>query len=124
MQVAGDIEKIRDEAIYFAHRASETNKYKGPSYNADKFEKSPFQTPTNVILEIYEEMIHVFQVNQYQIDFFLKRIISYTLIFFILSIMVIDEMPRIIYQFIYYQLFKKKVQLTTKIIDYLVNYFS
>ncbi|PKC59374.1 hypothetical protein RhiirA1_460294 [Rhizophagus irregularis] len=49
--IAGEDDKFRDEAIYFAHRASEPTKYKGPSYNAGKFEKSPFQTPTNTTLE-------------------------------------------------------------------------
>ncbi|CAG8546528.1 22891_t:CDS:2 [Rhizophagus irregularis] len=49
--IAGEDDKFRDEAIYFAHSASEPTKYKGPSYNAGKFEKSPFQTPTNTTLE-------------------------------------------------------------------------
>ncbi|RGB25700.1 Alpha/Beta hydrolase protein [Rhizophagus diaphanus] len=60
--VAGDSERLRDEAIYLAHRSAEPAKYKGPSYNAGKFEKSPFQAPTNTTLEIYEEMPHVFQM--------------------------------------------------------------
>ncbi|GBC03561.1 hypothetical protein RclHR1_00520013 [Rhizophagus clarus] len=63
--VAGDDERLRDEIIYFAHRSAEPTKYKGPSYNADKFEKSPFQTPTNTTLEIYEEMPHVFQIMEH-----------------------------------------------------------
>jgi hypothetical protein len=62
IKVAGGDERLRDEAIYFAHRSAEPTKYKGPSYNAGKFEKSPFQTPTNTTLEIYEEMLLVFQV--------------------------------------------------------------
>ncbi|CAJ0836562.1 20260_t:CDS:2 [Entrophospora sp. SA101] len=36
-------------------------KYNLPNYNAEKFEKSPYKTPTKVILEVYEEMPHVFQ---------------------------------------------------------------
>ncbi|CAB5382025.1 unnamed protein product [Rhizophagus irregularis] len=60
--VAGDSERLRDEAIYLAYRSAEPAKYKGPSYNTGKFEKSPFQAPTNTTLEIYEEMPHVFQV--------------------------------------------------------------
>ncbi|CAB4420773.1 unnamed protein product [Rhizophagus irregularis] len=60
--IAGDDERLRDESIYFAYRSAEPTKYKGPSYNAGKFEKSPFQTPTNTTLEIYEEMPHVFQM--------------------------------------------------------------
>ncbi|CAB4492081.1 unnamed protein product [Rhizophagus irregularis] len=63
--IAGDDERNRDEAIYFAHRSAEPTKYKGPSYNAGKFEKSPFQTPTNTTLEIYEEMPHVFQMMEH-----------------------------------------------------------
>ncbi|GBC03562.1 hypothetical protein RclHR1_00520014 [Rhizophagus clarus] len=63
--VAGDDERLRDEAIYFAHRSVEPAKYKGPSYNAGKFEKSPFQVPTNTTLEIYEEMPHVFQAFEH-----------------------------------------------------------
>ncbi|RGB22400.1 Alpha/Beta hydrolase protein [Rhizophagus diaphanus] len=63
--VAGDEERIRDEVIYLAHRSAEPTKYKGPSYNAGKFEKSPFQTPTNTTLEIYEEMPHVFQIMEH-----------------------------------------------------------
>ncbi|GBC03565.1 hypothetical protein RclHR1_00520017 [Rhizophagus clarus] len=54
----GDDDRERDEAIYLAHRSAEPAKYKGPSYNTGK---SPFQTPTNTTLEIYEEMPHVFQ---------------------------------------------------------------
>ncbi|GBB83145.1 hypothetical protein RclHR1_00010027 [Rhizophagus clarus] len=63
--VAGDDERIRDEIIYFAHRSAEPTKYEGPSYNAGKFEKTPFQTPTNTTLEIYEEMTHVFQIIEH-----------------------------------------------------------
>ena len=59
------MERFRDEIIYLAHRSAEPTKYRGPSYNADKFEKSPFQTPTNTTLKIYEEMTHAFQVNLY-----------------------------------------------------------
>ncbi|GBC07312.1 hypothetical protein RclHR1_07390006 [Rhizophagus clarus] len=65
--IAGDDERLRDEIIYFAHRAAEPHKYKGPSYNAGKFEKSPFQTPTNTTLEVYEEMVHVFQMMDHEI---------------------------------------------------------
>ncbi|CAB4395288.1 unnamed protein product [Rhizophagus irregularis] len=63
--IAGDDERNRDEAIYFAHRSAEPTKYKGPSYNAGKFEKSPFQTLTNTTLEIYEEMPNVFQMMEH-----------------------------------------------------------
>ncbi|CAG8699531.1 3887_t:CDS:2, partial [Scutellospora calospora] len=57
----GDRERLRDETIYIAFKASQPSKYLLPKYNAGKFEKSPFKTPTNVILEIYEGMPHVFQ---------------------------------------------------------------
>ncbi|CAI2194892.1 494_t:CDS:2, partial [Funneliformis geosporum] len=60
--MAGGAERLLEEIIYFAHRSAEPTKYKGPSYNAGKFEKSPFHTPTNTTLEIYEEMPHVFQM--------------------------------------------------------------
>ncbi|CAB4395280.1 unnamed protein product [Rhizophagus irregularis] len=63
--VAGNEERLRDETIYLAHRSAEPAKYKGPSYNAGKFEKSPFQTPTNTTFEIYEEMPHDFQFVDY-----------------------------------------------------------
>ncbi|RGB30852.1 Alpha/Beta hydrolase protein [Rhizophagus diaphanus] len=63
--VAGNEERLRDETIYLAHRSAEPAKYKGPSYNAGKFEKSQFQTPTNTTFEIYEEMPHVFQFVDY-----------------------------------------------------------
>ena len=59
----GEEERLLDQTIYFAHRTAEPTKYKGPSYNDGKFEKSPFQTPANTTLEIYEEMPHIFQVN-------------------------------------------------------------
>ncbi|CAG8536269.1 11353_t:CDS:2, partial [Diversispora eburnea] len=59
---AGNGEKLRDEAIYFSFKASQPDKYKLPAYNAGKFERSPFKTPTNVTLEIYEDMPHVFQL--------------------------------------------------------------
>ncbi|CAI2176472.1 17363_t:CDS:2 [Funneliformis geosporum] len=60
--VVGGGERLRDESIYLAHRCVEPTKYKGPHYNAGKFEKSPFQTPTNTTLDLYEEMPHVFQM--------------------------------------------------------------
>ncbi|KAF0541992.1 alpha/beta-hydrolase [Gigaspora margarita] len=57
----GDGEKLRDEIIYFAFKASQPSKYLLPIYNAGKFEISSFKSPTNVTLEIYEGMPHVFQ---------------------------------------------------------------
>jgi len=58
----GDIEKFRDESIYLAHKAANPEKYNFPYYNAEKFKKSPYKTPTKVVLEVYEEMPHVFQI--------------------------------------------------------------
>ncbi|GES75169.1 alpha/beta hydrolase protein [Rhizophagus clarus] len=49
---------------YVSPISSEPTKYKGPSYNASKFEKSPFQTPANT-LEIYENMPRVFQFMEH-----------------------------------------------------------
>ncbi|RIA81601.1 Alpha/Beta hydrolase protein, partial [Glomus cerebriforme] len=85
--VAGGEERLRDEIIYLAHRSAEPTKYKGPSYNAGKFEKSPFQTPTNTTLEVYEEMPHVFQFFDHK-----STVISYKrAIEFINKVMDIDE---------------------------------
>ncbi|CAG8554180.1 9128_t:CDS:2 [Acaulospora morrowiae] len=58
----GDGEKIRDEIIYFSFKASQPEKYNLPSYNAEKFKRSQFKTPTNVTLEVYQDMPHVFQL--------------------------------------------------------------
>ncbi|CAJ0637615.1 5754_t:CDS:2 [Entrophospora sp. SA101] len=58
----GDIEVLRDESIYLAYKAANPEKYNLPNYNAEKFEKSPYKTPTKVILEVYEEMPHGFQL--------------------------------------------------------------
>nr|CAG8598023.1 12083_t:CDS:2 [Entrophospora candida] len=60
---AGDGEKLRDECIYLAHKAANPGKYNLPYYHAEKFEKSPYKAPTKVVLEIYEEMPHVFQFS-------------------------------------------------------------
>ncbi|CAJ0748868.1 7983_t:CDS:2, partial [Entrophospora sp. SA101] len=57
----GDVEVLRDESIYLAYKAANPEKYNLPNYNAEKFEKSPYKTPTKVILEVYEEMPHDFQ---------------------------------------------------------------
>ncbi|CAJ0762298.1 6826_t:CDS:2, partial [Entrophospora sp. SA101] len=58
----GDGEILRDENIYFAYKAANPEKYNLPYYNAEKFKNSPYKTPTKVVLEVYEEMPHVFQV--------------------------------------------------------------
>ncbi|CAG8706621.1 17657_t:CDS:2 [Dentiscutata erythropus] len=61
-KTTGDTERLRDETIYLAFKASQPSKYLLPIYNAGKFEISPYETPTNVTLEIYEEMPHMFQI--------------------------------------------------------------
>ncbi|CAJ0760779.1 21256_t:CDS:2 [Entrophospora sp. SA101] len=57
----GDGEILRDEDIYFAYKAANPEKYNLPHYNAEKFKNSPYKTPTKVVLEVYQEMPHVFQ---------------------------------------------------------------
>jgi hypothetical protein len=56
------VERLRDDDIYLAFKASYPEKYNLPYYNVEKFKASPYKTPTKVILEVYEEMSHVFQV--------------------------------------------------------------
>ncbi|CAJ0634999.1 10261_t:CDS:2 [Entrophospora sp. SA101] len=58
----GDGEILRDENIYFAYKAANPEKYNLPYYNAEKFKNSPYKTPTKVVLEVYQEMPHVFQL--------------------------------------------------------------
>ncbi|CAJ0746655.1 4381_t:CDS:2, partial [Entrophospora sp. SA101] len=58
----GDGEILRDENIYFAYKAANPEKYNLPHYNAEKFKNSPYKTPTKVVLEVYEEMPHVFHL--------------------------------------------------------------
>ncbi|CAG8479981.1 23037_t:CDS:2 [Cetraspora pellucida] len=59
-QVGGD-EKIRDDAILISHKAASPHKYQLPSYATKNFEKSPFKKPTKVILEVYDDMPHIWQ---------------------------------------------------------------
>ncbi|CAG8486653.1 5237_t:CDS:2 [Ambispora leptoticha] len=60
---AGNGERLRDESIYFAHKASHVKEYQLPEYNDTNNEKSTsLKKPTNVKLEVYEEMPHVWQV--------------------------------------------------------------
>ncbi|CAH1763779.1 2964_t:CDS:2 [Entrophospora sp. SA101] len=72
----GDIEKFRDESIYLAHKAANPEKYNLPYYNAEKFKKSPYKTSTKVVLEVYEEMPHVFQIAVNRTTEFIKRLLS------------------------------------------------
>ncbi|KAG9305518.1 hypothetical protein G9A89_006488 [Geosiphon pyriformis] len=59
---AGDGERLRDEIIYFSFKASNPAKYQFPEYATRDFERSPFQTPTKTILEVYDDMCHVWQL--------------------------------------------------------------
>ncbi|CAG8769322.1 11537_t:CDS:2 [Dentiscutata erythropus] len=58
----GELERFRDETILFSHKAAYPQEYQLPSYAAKNFEKSPFKNPTQVILEIYEDMPHVWHM--------------------------------------------------------------
>ncbi|GBB95244.1 hypothetical protein RclHR1_00250042 [Rhizophagus clarus] len=58
---AGNVERLRDEAIYFAYRASNPEKYRLPKYEVD-FDNSRFKSPSKkVVLELYDELYHSFQ---------------------------------------------------------------
>jgi acetyl esterase/lipase len=59
--IAGNVEILRDEAIYFAYRASNPEKYRLPKYEID-FDNSQFKSPSKkIVLELYDEMFHNFQ---------------------------------------------------------------
>ncbi|CAB4408384.1 unnamed protein product [Rhizophagus irregularis] len=61
--IAGNVERLRDEAIYLAYRASNPEKYRLPKYEVD-FDNSRFKSPSKqVILEIYDEMFHNFHYS-------------------------------------------------------------
>ncbi|CAG8719876.1 12354_t:CDS:2, partial [Racocetra persica] len=60
-QVGGD-ERIRDEAILVSHKAASPHEYQLPSYATKNFEKSPFKKPTKVILEVYDDMPHIWHM--------------------------------------------------------------
>ncbi|CAG8797933.1 38135_t:CDS:2, partial [Gigaspora margarita] len=47
---------------YISYKAAHPQEYQLPSYSAKNFEKSPFKKPTKVILEIYDDMPHVWQM--------------------------------------------------------------
>ncbi|CAG8470126.1 97_t:CDS:2 [Dentiscutata heterogama] len=58
----GGLERLRDEAILFSHKAAHPHEYQVPSYATKNFEKSPFKNPTKVILEVYDDMPHVWHM--------------------------------------------------------------
>ncbi|CAG8656243.1 5788_t:CDS:2, partial [Racocetra persica] len=60
-QVGGD-EKLHNEATLISHKAASPHEYQLPSYATKNFEKSPFKKPTKVILEIYDDMPHAWQM--------------------------------------------------------------
>ncbi|CAG8736003.1 uncharacterized protein OCT59_003338 [Rhizophagus irregularis] len=61
--IAGNVERLRDEAVYLAYRASNPEKYRLPKYEVD-FDNSRFKSPSKqVILEIYDEMFHNFHYS-------------------------------------------------------------
>ncbi|CAG8765556.1 7569_t:CDS:2 [Gigaspora margarita] len=55
----GGLERFRDEAVLFGHKASSPHEYQLPSYAAKNFEKSSFKNPTKVVLEVYDDMVHI-----------------------------------------------------------------
>ncbi|KAF0547351.1 lipase/esterase family protein [Gigaspora margarita] len=58
----GGLERLRDEGILFNYKAAYPHEYQLPSYATKNFEKSPFKNPTKVILEVYDDMPHVWQL--------------------------------------------------------------
>ncbi|KAF0439332.1 alpha/beta-hydrolase [Gigaspora margarita] len=81
----GGLERLRDEAILFSHKAANPHEYQLPSYATKNFKKSPFKNPTKVILEVYDEMPHAWHLFTFskhsQIAFerccnFINRVIS------------------------------------------------
>ncbi|KAF0455197.1 alpha/beta-hydrolase [Gigaspora margarita] len=81
----GEFERLRDEAILLSYKAAHPQEYQLPSYSSKNFEKSPFKKPTKVILEIYDDMPHVWQMFSFskssQVAFehcgeFIKRVTS------------------------------------------------
>ncbi|CAG8688159.1 2362_t:CDS:2 [Dentiscutata erythropus] len=58
----GELERARDEGILLSHKAAFPHEYQLPSYATKNFEKSPFKNPTKVILEVYDDMPHYWQV--------------------------------------------------------------
>ncbi|RIB07389.1 Alpha/Beta hydrolase protein [Gigaspora rosea] len=81
----GGFERLRDEAILLSNKAAYPQEYQLPSYSTKNFEKSPFKKPTKVILEIYDDMPHVWQMFPFskssQVAFehcgeFIKRVTS------------------------------------------------
>ncbi|RIB27180.1 Alpha/Beta hydrolase protein [Gigaspora rosea] len=61
----GGFERLRDEAIFFSYKAAYPQEYQLPSYATKNFEKSPFKKPTKVILEVYNDMPHFWQMFQF-----------------------------------------------------------
>ncbi|KAF0396649.1 alpha/beta-hydrolase [Gigaspora margarita] len=58
----GGLERFRDEGILFSYKAAYPHEYQLPSYATKNFENSPFKSPTKVILEVYDDMPHAWQI--------------------------------------------------------------
>ncbi|CAG8628215.1 25880_t:CDS:2 [Gigaspora margarita] len=73
-QVGGG-ERLLDSSILFSFRASEPNKFQVPKYATMNFVNSRFKKPTEVILEVYDELCHSFQrmLPDKIIEFSIKR---------------------------------------------------
>ncbi|RIB25234.1 Alpha/Beta hydrolase protein [Gigaspora rosea] len=69
----GEVERIHDEVVLFGHKATQPHKFRVPQYSTSNFDESPFQKPTSVILEVYDDMPHGWQrfpsAEQAQISF-------------------------------------------------------
>ncbi|CAG8489477.1 20316_t:CDS:2 [Cetraspora pellucida] len=69
----GEIERVHNEVVLFGHKATQPHKFRVPQYSTSNFDKSPFQKPTSVILEVYDDMPHGWQrfpsAEQAQISF-------------------------------------------------------
>ncbi|RIB18322.1 Alpha/Beta hydrolase protein [Gigaspora rosea] len=81
----GGLERFRDEGILLSHKAAHPHEYQLPSYATKNFEKSPFKNPTKVILEVYDDMPHIWHMFTFtkpsQVAFercgdFIKRVTS------------------------------------------------
>ncbi|CAG8444078.1 7322_t:CDS:2 [Scutellospora calospora] len=57
----GEVERIHNEVVLFGYKATQPHKFRVPKYSTSNFDKSPFQKPTSVILEVYDDMPHGWQ---------------------------------------------------------------
>ncbi|CAG8803512.1 28609_t:CDS:2, partial [Dentiscutata erythropus] len=59
----GEVERMHDEVVLFGHKATQPHKFRVPQYSTSNFDESPFQKPTSIILEVYDDMPHGWQWN-------------------------------------------------------------